>query len=324
MTVLVAPDSFKGTFSATEVAAAIACGCGDEPVDLAPVADGGEGTAEVLLAARGGTLVEAAATDPLGAPVRARFALLADGVTAVVETAAASGLPLVADRRRDASGASTYGTGQLIVAALEAGARRVVVAAGGSATTDGGAGAIDAIRAAGVTPHALEVLVDVDTPFERAAIEFGPQKGASSEEVAALTVRLHDFAATLPSDPRGVPGTGAAGGLAGGLWATFGAALRPGAPYVLDAIGFAPRLRAAAAVIIGEGALDAQSLRGKVTGTVAEWARTAGVPCHAIVGRCRLHPADAGLASVTEATTLAEIESAAARITANLRPQPRV
>ena len=318
MTVLLAPDSFKGTFSAAEVAAAMARGCGDAPADVAPVADGGEGTAEVLLAARGGTFVEAAVTDPLGAPVRARFALLADGVSAVVETAAASGLPLVAAERRDAWAASSYGTGELIVAAIQAGVRRVVVAAGGSATTDGGAGAIDAVRAAGVTPPSLEVLVDVDTPFERAAIEFGPQKGASAAEVEALTRRLHAVAASLPRDPRGVPGAGAAGGLAGGLWAAFGATLRPGAPYVLDAIGFGPRLRAAAAVITGEGALDAQSLRGKITGTVAAWAREADVPCHAIVGRCRLEPAGAGFASVTEATTLAEIEAAAALVLAGI------
>ena len=151
MRVLVCPDSFKGTFSAVEVAAALGAGIEEAGgvADLCPAADGGEGTAETVRAAIGGEVRTAAAHDPLGRPIEARFALVEDGATAVIDTAAASGLPLVAPAERDAEAASTYGTGELIAAAVEAGARRVLLAAGGSATTDGGTGAIEALRERG-------------------------------------------------------------------------------------------------------------------------------------------------------------------------------
>jgi glycerate 2-kinase len=310
---LVAPDSFKGTFSASEVAAAIASGlraAGREAVEL-PVADGGEGTMDVLVGALGGELRTVTATDPLGRPVEPAFAVLPDG-TAVVETAQASGLELVDERERDAWAATTRGTGELILAAADAGAERVIVTVGGSATTDGGAGAVEALEAAGVEVE-LDVLTDVRTPFEDAARVFGPQKGADPAMVKRLECRLHDLAARYRRDPRGEPMTGAAGGLSGGLWAQHGARLVPGAAYILDAIGFDERMRAAAFVVTGEGRLDEQTLQGKIVGEVATRCRQGGVTCHAVVGRNALDPFQErilDLASVTEATTLDELERA--------------
>ena len=310
---LVAPDSFKGTFSAREVAAAIATGlrsAGRETEEL-PVADGGEGTMEVLISVLGGELQTVAATDPLGRPTEASFALLPDG-SAVVETAEASGFGLVAEDERDAWAASTRGTGELIAAAAEAGAKRAIVSVGGSATMDGGAGALEALEEAGVEIE-IDVLADVRTPFEQAARVFGPQKGADPALVKRLERRLHRLAERLPRDPRGVPMTGAAGGLSGGLWAQAGARLVPGATFVLDAIGFDDRMRAAAFVVTGEGRLDEQTLQGKVVGEVATRCRQGGVTCHAVVGRNELDPFQErilDLASVTEATTLAELEVA--------------
>jgi glycerate kinase len=287
--VLVAPDSFKGTIRAAQVAACVGAGlerAGLVPPDLCPVADGGEGTLEVLLTALGGETAGAPATDPLGRPIAAAgFALIEDGGTAIVEVAEASGLHRVAEDERDAYAASTRGTGELIVAAAAAGAEVVLVAAGGSATTDGGAGAIAAIEeAGGLQGTKLVVLTDVRTPFERAAAVFGPQKGADARTVTRLERRLEQLAATWPRDPRGVALTGAAGGLAGGLWAMYGAKLEPGAAFVLGALDFDARMRAARAVVVGEGRMDATTLQGKVAGEIATRARQAGVPCHAIVG----------------------------------------
>jgi glycerate kinase len=287
--VLVAPDSFKGTLRASEVAAAIGVGlerAGLIPPELCPVADGGEGTLEVLLTALGGETAGAAATDPLGRPIaQAGFGLIEDGGTAVVEVAEASGLHRVAEDERDAFAATSRGTGELIVAACAAGAQVVLVAAGGSATSDGGAGAIEAIEeAGGLQGTTLVVLADVRTTFEQAPARFGPQKGADPKTIKQLARRLQQQAAALPRDPRGVPMTGAAGGLAGGLWAQYGAKLEPGAPFLLQALGFDRRMRAARAVIVGEGRLDATTLEGKIAGEIATRARQAGVPCHAIVG----------------------------------------
>src|SRR5919198_2566730 len=218
--VLVAPDGFKGTFRATEVAGAIGRGlesAGLRPPDLCPVADGGHGTLEVLLTALGGETAAGRVHDPLGREIDAAFALIEDGGTAIVEMARASGLALVAEDERDAEAASTRGTGELIVAAVEAGAQVVLVACGGSATTDGGLGAIEAIEDAGGLGRARIVcLCDVRTPFEQAAIVFGPQKGADPAAVKRLTRRLEKIAASLPRDPRGKPMTGCAGGLSGG------------------------------------------------------------------------------------------------------------
>ena len=274
-----------------------------------PVADGGEGTASVL----GGEGVSATVSGPLGDPVDASFARR-DGGVAIVECAAASGLGLVREGERDAWAASTYGTGELIAAAVSAGASSVLLAVGGSATTDGGAGAIEALREAGIKPR-LEVLCDVRTPFEDAARVFAPQKGADPAMVKRLSKRLSSLASSLPKDPRGVPMSGAAGGLAGGLWAQFGARLVPGAPYVLDALGFDEAMRAASVVITGEGRLDRQSLQGKAAGEVATRCRQSGVACRAVVGSVELDVFEQrilDLEQVIEASTLSEIEEAGA------------
>ena len=324
--VLVAPDAFKGTFASAEAAAAVGRGleAAGRPVDLCPIADGGEGTLAVLVAALGAELQQVSVHDPLDRSIEAEFGLIAQGrggATAIVEAARASGLELVAPSQRDPVAATTRGTGELIVAAIAAGAETVVVGAGGTATTDGGSGAIQAIRAAGgLGPARLTVLCDVQTRFEDAARVFAPQKGADSAQVRRLTSRLGAVARRLEHDPRGIPMTGSAGGLAGGLWGAFGAELRPGAAAVLEALGFDERMRAARAVVAGEGRLDRQSLAGKALSEVATRARQAGVPCHAIVGSRTLDQFEArilDLQVVLEASTLEELEGAGRQL-ANL------
>ena len=293
-TILVAPDSFKGTLRAREVAEAVGLGLqqGGWEVELLPVADGGEGTLEVLLGALGGELVEVKATDPLGREIGAAFGLAEDASgrrVAIVETAAASGLGLLSAHELDPLGASTAGTGELLVAAADAGASVIYLGVGGSATTDGGAGAIRVIEDAGGLGDAkLVVLSDVRTPFEEAARVYGPQKGAGPADVGRLTRRLQALARGFDRDPRGAPMTGAAGGLSGGLWARFGATLVPGAVFVLDLLGFDRLMLAARAVVTGEGRLDHQSLAGKAVSEAATRARQSGVPCHAVVGERRL------------------------------------
>jgi glycerate 2-kinase len=316
-TILVAPDSFKGTFSAIEVAAAIGRGIerAGMAVDYCPAADGGEGTIEVVLASLGGRLVHVPTHDPLGRDHLATFALLGEnGERALVETAAASGLALLDPDELDPWRATTYGTGVLISAAVAAGAREVIIAIGGSATVDGGRGALEAItERGGIGDAHLVVLSDVHTPWENCAEIYGPQKGADPDTVRRLAARLDAYAALLPRDPRGIPMTGGAGGLSGGLWAGIGAELIPGAPYVLDTLNFNTRLKAASAVIVGEGRLDHQSVMGKIVGEIAKRAHAAGVPLHAIVGQAHIDHATAAhvhLRSVTEAPTLADLETA--------------
>lgn len=323
--ILIAPDSFKGTFTAPEVTSALARGvrtAGHE-ADLCPIADGGEGSLDVLATALGADLHEAAVSDPLGRPISARFGLTAPASrreprVAIVETAAASGLGLVAGSERDSIAADTLGTGQLIAAAIDAGAELVYLGVGGSATTDGGAGAVRAITAAGGLRGArIIVLCDVRTPFEQAARVFAPQKGADAAAVTRLTKRLHTVARGYPRDPRGVPMTGAAGGLSGGLWAALGAELVPGAGFILDAVDFDRRMRAARAVITGEGKLDEQSLAGKAVSEVATRARQSGVPCHAVAGRVELDSFGArilDLQAVIEAGTRPALERAGRRL----------
>ncbi len=335
MRVLVCPDSFKGTLSAVEVATALGAGIEEAGgvADLCPAADGGEGTAETVRAAIGGEVRTAAVHDPLGRPIEASFVLVEDGATAVIDTAAASGLPLIAPAERDvetAEAASTCGTGELIAAAIDAGARRVLLAAGGSATTDGGVGAIEALRERGISAAtitdggwgcagdaALVVLCDVTTRFEDAAAVFGPQKGADGAAVKRLTERLGRIAEELPRDPRGMPMTGCAGGLSGGLWAAFGAELRPGAEFVLDLLGFGDRLRAADLAVTGEGRIDSQSLEGKIVGQIAAACVAAGRPLHVVVGQDGLGreaAASAGIASVAEAGTVEALRAAGRRL----------
>ena len=325
-TVLVAPDSFKGTLTATQVAKAVGRGLEDagRPVDLCPIADGGEGTLDALLRALDGERRTVVVSDPLGRPVEAEFGIGEAGrgkVVGIVEMASASGLGLVDPAERDPFAASTFGTGQLIMAAVGAGADVVYLGAGGSATTDGGAGAIRAIEEQGGLGGAggarIIVLTDVRTPFEDAARVFGPQKGAGPDDVTKLTRRLNDEARRLKRDPRGVPMTGAAGGLSGGLWAEFDAELVPGAQFVLDAVDFDRRMRVARAVVTGEGKLDQQSLAGKLVSEVATRARQGGVPCHAIVGTRELDSFGVrvlDLQAVFEASTPRQIGAAARRL----------
>ena len=276
----------------------------------------------VLLGALGGELRTAAVHDPLRRPIEASFGLLGDGETAIVETAQASGLPLVAPAERDAERADTFGTGELIAAAIEAGARTVLLAAGGSATTDGGRGALEALRQSDAAfvllpPYArkrtnaevtIEVLCDVRTHYGDAARVFAPQKGAGPAAVERMTARLDAYAAELPRDPRGVPMSGCAGGLSGGLWA-HGAQLRPGAVFVLDALDFDSRLARADAVVSGEGRFDSQSLEGKIVGAIARRCAAAGKPLHLIVGEYGLgSDLPAAISSIAEATTIEAIE----------------
>ena len=288
-TLLAAPDAFKGTASAVDLAAAAAraaaaAGWGADPC---PLSDGGEGFAPVLAAGRAGSWHEAVVTGPLGTPVTARW--WAAGEQAVVESASASGLPLAGGPAgNDPLGATTRGTGELVVAAVAAGARRVLVGVGGSATTDGGRGAVQAIEAAGGL-HGAEVVVacDVVTGYVAAARGFGPQKGATPAQVAVLERRLEAYAAELRRahgvDVLALPGAGAAGGLAGGL-AALGARLVPGLDLVAEAVGLAGRVARADLVLTGEGRLDATSWEGKVVGGVVAAATAAGVPVWIVAG----------------------------------------
>ncbi len=292
---LLAPDAFKGTAGAPAVASAMALGAhrAGWAGDLCPLSDGGEGFAAVLAeapappGAAAGAWHETTVTGPLGDPVTARW-WLADGV-AVMESAAASGLTLATGPRgNDPLRASTRGTGELIVAAASAGARRVLVGVGGSATTDGGFGAIEAIEEAGGL-GGIEVVVacDVETRYVEAAARFGPQKGATPDQVVELGARLVALAIHLRArygvEVTDIPGGGAAGGLAGGL-AALGAVLVPGFGVVADAVGLSHRVAGADVVVTGEGRLDATSWSGKVVGSVVAAAGSAGVPVLVVVG----------------------------------------
>ena len=283
--VLAAPDKFRGTASAGEVAGAIAAAAraASASCDRAPMADGGEGTLDAL----GGPNRSSVVTGPLGEPVAAPWRL-SRGV-AVIEMALASGLAVAGGASgNDPVNATTSGTGELIAEAVAAGAHRVLVAVGGSATTDGGLGALESLpspaRMSGVE---MAVACDVRTAFVDAAAVYGPQKGASPAHVELLTRRLrrlaqiyeHDFGV----DVTAMAGAGAAGGLAGGL-AARGASLVNGFELVADEIDLGERILNAEVVVTGEGRYDATSLQGKVVGGVAQLAAEAGVPALAIVG----------------------------------------
>mgnify|MGYP001812307845 FL=1 len=286
MRVLVAPDKFKGTAEAAEVAAAIADvveAAGSEAV-LQPMADGGEGT----LGALGGPNRTALVTGPLGDPVQAGWRL-GRGRTAVIEMAQASGLALVGGAAgNDPLAADTYGTGELIDAAVARGAQHIIVAVGGSATTDGGWGAIQALqpvqRLRGID---LVVACDVRTLFLDAAAVFGPQKGASPAQVELLRRRLERLAQLYRDewdvDVEQMLGSGAAGGLAGGL-AALGARLVPGIEVVADAVQLYEQIERADLVVTGEGFVDASSFEGKVVGGVLDLAADAGVPAIVVAG----------------------------------------
>jgi len=294
--VLVAPDSFKGTFRAAEVAALICEGfvAGGRAAEPCPLADGGEGTIEALSAGMEVERVPVVVSDPLGREVDAGFALVDGGATAIVESAEAIGLALLAEDERDPERTSSAGAGELIAAAATSGATEVVVCLGGSSTVDGGIGLMSAINDhGGLGDVTVTVACDVRATWEQAAPVFGPQKGAGPGAVERLARELDGVAATLRKDPRGVALTGAAGGVAGALWAEHRAKLVPGAAFVLDRIGFDRRMRASRAVIVGEGRIDSTTLLGKAPGEAATRARQAGVPCAAVCGVDALDPVEA-------------------------------
>jgi glycerate kinase len=315
---LLAPDAFKGTAEAPAIAFAMAAGARRAwwGADLCPLSDGGEGFAAVLAAVPGrtgnsapGAWHETTVTGPLGQPVVARW-WMADAV-AVVESAAASGLPLAGGAEgNDPLRASTRGTGELLVAALQAGARRVLMGVGGSATTDGGAGALAAIEEGGGL-GGVEVIVacDVKTLFVEAAEQFGPQKGATPAQVLELRHRLAAQAVELGKRygvaVTDLPGGGAAGGLAGGL-AALGARLVPGFGVVADAVGLEDRLALVDLVVTGEGRLDASSWSGKVVGGVVALAREAGIPVLVVAGAVGPGGAEGGGEPAVEVRSLSD------------------
>ena len=298
--VLCCPDKFRGSLTAREAAQALGEGVerAGRTARRLPLADGGEGTLDVLCP-EAASRAAARVTGPLGDPVEAEWGMRGD--TAVIEMARASGLALVGGVN-DPLRATTAGTGELIHAALDAGARRVIVAVGGSATVDGGLGALEALefdlRGADVT-----VACDVSTRFLDAARVFGPQKGADAAAVDELERRLEQLAdryrSDLGVDVRRLPGGGAAGGLAGGL-AALGARLVPGSKLVAEAVGLDEALESASLAITGEGRFDTTSLAGKVTGHVLSRARALGTPAALVAGDAeRDVPVEADVAVVT-------------------------
>jgi glycerate kinase len=273
MRLLAAPDKFRGTLTAREAAAAIAAGAARAgwTAAMLPLADGGEGTLDVL----GGGNRRTTVTGPLGEPVEAAWRFEEDG-TALIEAAQACGLSLAGGpERNDPLAATSRGVGELVAAAIAAGATQVVVAVGGVASTDGGVGAVEALPSP--VPVPLEVACDVEARFLDAADVFAPQKGATPEQVLLLRERLARL------DVPDLPGAGAAGGLAGGL-AAVGARLRPGFDLVAARLGVEERLREADLVVTGEGALDATSFTGKVVGRVLQAADATGIETLVLAG----------------------------------------
>jgi len=325
MRIVIAPDSFKECASSMEVAEAVAEGIRrvvpNAELTLVPMADGGEGTVAALVAATAGSVVHTQVTGPSGDPVESSYGVLGDGRTAVIEMAAASGLALVPPARRDPGTATTYGTGELIRQALDSGFERIIVGIGGSATNDGGAGMAQAlgysmtdgtgselppgglalsrlarIDTAGRHPalDSCEVVVacDVSNPLcgpTGASRVYGPQKGAGSDTVRRLDAALRHFAEIVAQQMGtpilDMPGSGAAGGLGGGLVAFTGARLRPGVDIVAETADLSDKIEGADLVFTGEGTLDCQTVEGKTPVGVAQIAKTLGVPVIAIAGR---------------------------------------
>jgi len=321
---VIAPDSFKECLDAVAVCAAIARGvrlaAPDCEIVEVPMADGGEGTVDAMVAAMGGEFVEIEATGPLGEPVSARYGLFDGGSSAVIEMAAASGLPLVPAAKRNPLITTTYGTGEMVRSALDHGARHLIIGIGGSATVDGGAGMAQAlgvglldaqgreigpgggpiedlasIRLDRLDPRIgesrIEVACDVGNPLvgpRGAARVYGPQKGATPEMVEQLDANLGHLAdivgRDIGADVRDLPGAGAAGGLGGGLVAFLRAELRSGVDIIIEAVGLAQKMAGASLVFTGEGRLDEQSAYGKLVAGVARAAKAAGVPSVALVG----------------------------------------
>ncbi|MBG0851269.1 glycerate kinase [Streptomyces spinoverrucosus] len=357
--VLIAADKFKGSLTAVQVAERVTAGLRRVVPDLAvealPVADGGDGTVDAAVAA-GFERREVRVAGPLGHEVTAAFALRGD--TAVVEMAEASGLQRLPAGVFAPLTASTYGSGELLRAALDAGARTIVFGVGGSATTDGGAGMLSALGARFLTADGepvppgggglgelasadlsgldarlssveLVLASDVDNPLtgpKGAPAVYGPQKGASPDDVATLDAALGHFAKVLEEavGPRageyaGAPGAGAAGGIGYGAM-LLGARFRPGIEVMLDVLGFAPALERAGLVITGEGSLDEQTLHGKAPAGVAAAARAAGKEVVAVCGRLALRPEALGRAGIRRAYPLTEVEPDVAKCIAEAGP----
>jgi len=324
MRIVIAPDSYKESLTALEVATEIEAGFREVFPDAdyvkLPLADGGEGTVAAMVAATGGTLVEVDVTGPLGEPVMASYGLTGDRKTAVVEMAAASGLALVAPERRNPLVTTTRGTGELIKAALDAGVCHLIIGIGGSATNDGGAGMLQAlgvklqdhagreigfgggrladlerIDISGLDPRLescrIEAACDVNNPLtgpNGASAVFGPQKGATPEMVAQLDANLSRYAGLISRDlglrVDQVPGAGAAGGMGAALLAFFGTQLRSGIEIVMEAVGLEAYVRDADLVITGEGRIDSQTINGKTPIGVARLAKRYGKPVIGIAG----------------------------------------
>ena len=342
MKILVAPDSYKGSLTSPQVCAAIAAGIArvapEAIMDLIPMADGGDGTVEAVLAATGAKAVLAVVSGPLGAPVRAQFAYIPKSETAVIEMASASGLTLLDNKALNPLRTSTYGTGQLIRCALDLGCQRLVIGIGGSATNDAGSGMACALgvrfldkegnelpaggealsRLASIDVSGIDqrlslcqvdVACDVNNPLygpNGAAEVYGPQKGATPEMIRTLDDSMMQFARVLLEqhgiDVAHVPGAGAAGGLGAGLMAFLKATLRSGVDMIAELVGLQEKIQQADLVITGEGRLDAQSSMGKTVQGVARLSHAQGVPVVALVGS--LDPGSlsaGGLAGLTAA-----------------------
>ncbi|MEV4162826.1 glycerate kinase [Nonomuraea dietziae] len=363
--VLVAPDKFKGSLSAAEVAGRVSAGLGVPTVEL-PVADGGDGTVDAAVAC-GFTRVTLEVTGPTGLPVTASYAWLDEQRTAVVELAEASGLRRLPGGPEPLT-ATSHGTGELIADAVRRGARRVVLGLGGSACTDGGAGMVQALGARLLTAtgeelprggaalrelgkidisgfidiSGVEVVVasDVDNPLlgpHGAAAVYGPQKGATPEDVvlldaalgrlAAVATQTHGLLGAVEHDgtPRpmgvaGAPGAGAAGGVGFAALAFLHADIRPGIDYLLDLLGFDEQVKGARLVVTGEGSLDEQSLRGKAPVGVAQAAARAGVPVVAVCGRRTLSDEELRAAGIEAAYALTDLEPDPERCMAEAGP----
>ncbi|MGW4056777.1 glycerate kinase [Amycolatopsis sp. NPDC004747] len=348
MKVLLAPDKFKGSLTAGEVASAVASGIADvDPaavVRTLPVADGGEGTVDAAVAA-GYERVRVPARGPTGAPVTACYAVRGD--TAVVELAEASGLHRLPGAPAPLT-ATSAGTGDVIAAAVRAGCRRIVLGLGGSACTDGGAGMLAALgarllddtgrelpsggaalsRLASLDPPDLsevdiELASDVDNPLcgpRGAALVYGPQKGASPGDVEILDAALRHWASVAGPEYAERPGAGAAGGVGFAAMAVLGARMRPGIELLLDLLGFDAALAGASLVITGEGSLDSQTLAGKAPAGVARAAAARGVPCVTVSGRCLLSSDELAKAGISAAYALTDLEPDPARCMAEAAP----
>jgi len=356
MKIVVAPDKFKGSLAACQVAAAIAAGLRAElpaaELVTVPVADGGDGTVDAAVAA-GFKRVPAAAAGPVGNPVAASYARR--GAVAVVELASACGLSRLPGGRREPLTASSFGAGQVLAAALNAGARRIIVGVGGSASTDGGTGLLQALGArvldgrgeplargggalhdvasldlTGLHPALRDgdasviLATDVVNPLtgpDGAAEVYGPQKGASPDQVRDLASGLRRWAAVVAAatgtDRSRAPGAGAAGGAGFAALAVLGAERRPGIELVLDLVGFDAALAGAALVITGEGSLDTQTLAGKAPAGVARAASRSGIPVVAVAGRSTLTAAELASAGIAAVYPLSDLEPDPERSTAD-------